>query len=98
MARRQCIYLLTQTVVISGWTAHLPFQMAGGFNLLPIGARDRSQVRTASRTLQCIDLLASGKIQVQPLISAKASLDEGAEWFARLYKREGNLMKVILQP
>jgi L-iditol 2-dehydrogenase len=46
----------------------------------------------------CIDLLASGKIQVQPLISAKAPLDAGAEWFARLYRREGNLMKVILQP
>lgn len=47
---------------------------------------------------QCIDLLASGAIQVEPLISAKVPLHEGAEWFKRLYAREGNLMKVILQP
>ncbi len=47
---------------------------------------------------QCIDMMASGAIEVEPLISAKAPLTEGAEWFARLYAREGNLMKVILQP
>ena len=47
---------------------------------------------------QCIDLLARGAIQVAPLISARAPLAEGAEWFARLYRREGNLMKVILEP
>jgi L-iditol 2-dehydrogenase len=46
----------------------------------------------------CIDMLASGKIQVEPLISARAPLEAGAEWFGRLYRREGNLMKVILQP
>ncbi len=47
---------------------------------------------------ECIDLLASGAIQVEPLISAKATLDEGAEWFDRLYAAEAGLMKVILQP
>jgi L-iditol 2-dehydrogenase len=47
---------------------------------------------------QCLEMLASGAIQVDPLISAKAPLIDGAEWFARLYAREGNLMKVILQP
>lgn len=47
---------------------------------------------------QCIDLLARGAIQVEPLISARASLDEGAEWFRRLYASEPGLMKVLLQP
>ena len=47
---------------------------------------------------ECIDLLASGAIQVEPLITAKATLDEGAEWFDRLYAAEAGLMKVILQP
>jgi len=47
---------------------------------------------------QCIEMLATGAMQVEPLISAKVPLTEGAEWFARLYAREGNLMKVILQP
>lgn len=46
----------------------------------------------------CLDLLARGDIRVEPLISAKAPLAEGAAWFARLYRREPNLMKVILEP
>ncbi|MFP6903237.1 MAG: zinc-binding dehydrogenase, partial [Verrucomicrobiia bacterium] len=47
---------------------------------------------------ECIDLLASGAIQVEPLISAKATLEEGPDWFERLYAAEKGLMKVILQP
>jgi L-iditol 2-dehydrogenase len=47
---------------------------------------------------QCIEMLSDGAIQVEPLISAKAPLTDGVEWFRRLYAREGNLMKVILQP
>jgi L-iditol 2-dehydrogenase len=46
----------------------------------------------------CIDLMARGDIRVDPLITAKASLDEAPEWFARLYKGEPTAMKVILQP
>jgi L-iditol 2-dehydrogenase len=45
-----------------------------------------------------IKLMAEGMIQVDPLISAVAPLAEGAEWFGRLYRREPNLMKVILRP
>ncbi|MGY8793511.1 MAG: galactitol-1-phosphate 5-dehydrogenase [Woeseiales bacterium] len=46
----------------------------------------------------CIDLLASGAIKVDEMISATASLDEGVDWFARLYKGEPGVMKVILDP
>jgi L-iditol 2-dehydrogenase len=46
----------------------------------------------------CIDLLARGAIQVEPMISARAPLSQGVEWFERLYSHEPNLMKVILQP
>jgi len=47
---------------------------------------------------ECIDLMASGAIQVDRMISAVAPLSEGAAWFDRLYRREPNLMKVILRP
>ncbi len=47
---------------------------------------------------QCITMLASGRINVKPLISMVAPLDEGANWFDRLHSREANLMKVILTP
>ena len=47
---------------------------------------------------KCIELMADGSIQVDPLISAKVALEEGPEWFERLYGREPGLMKVILTP
>lgn len=47
---------------------------------------------------QCIDLLSRGAIQVQPLITATASLDEGPQWFAKLYEGHPGAMKVVLQP
>ena len=47
---------------------------------------------------EAMALIASGKIQVKPLISAVASLSDGPEWFERLYAREPNLMKVVLDP
>jgi L-iditol 2-dehydrogenase len=47
---------------------------------------------------QCIDLLARGLIKVEPIISALAPLEEGVEWFEKLYAHNNNLMKVVLQP
>lgn len=47
---------------------------------------------------QAIELVSSGKIQVKPLISAVAPLDEGPRWFERLYGGEPGLMKVVLTP
>lgn len=42
--------------------------------------------------------LADGSIEVEPLISAKAPLEEGAAWFDRLYRGDEGLLKVILTP
>ena len=47
---------------------------------------------------ECIDLLARGVVDVDPIISLKAPLDEGPELFARLYDGDKTLMKVIIQP
>ncbi len=45
-----------------------------------------------------LGLLESGKLKVDDQISAVAPLHEGAEWFGKLYRKEGNLKKVILVP
>jgi 2-desacetyl-2-hydroxyethyl bacteriochlorophyllide A dehydrogenase len=45
-----------------------------------------------------LDLLESGKISVDDLISAVAPLSEGAAWFNKLYKKEEDLNKIILVP
>ncbi|MEM7313529.1 MAG: galactitol-1-phosphate 5-dehydrogenase [Planctomycetota bacterium] len=47
---------------------------------------------------QCIDYLNRGDIRVEPLITAMADLEEGPEWFARLYGGEPGAMKVLLKP
>jgi L-iditol 2-dehydrogenase len=47
---------------------------------------------------QAIELISAGKIQVKPLITAVAGLEEGPRWFDRLHAGEPNLMKVILTP
>ncbi len=47
---------------------------------------------------ECIDMVARGLIRVEPLISAKAPLAEGPQWFERLYAKERGLMKVLLEP
>ncbi len=46
----------------------------------------------------CIELLAGGRIDVKPLLSAVAPLADGPAWFDRLHRREPGLMKVVLRP
>ncbi|MBS1839845.1 MAG: galactitol-1-phosphate 5-dehydrogenase [Acidobacteria bacterium] len=47
---------------------------------------------------QAIEWMAAGKIQVKPLITAVAPLEDGPRWFERLHSREPNLLKVVLVP
>jgi L-iditol 2-dehydrogenase len=46
----------------------------------------------------CIELLSSGAIRVDAMISARSPLEDAPRWFDRLYRHEPNLMKVIVQP
>jgi L-iditol 2-dehydrogenase len=46
----------------------------------------------------CISLISRGAIQVEPLISAVAPLEDGSAWFDRLYNHEPGLLKVVLEP
>jgi L-iditol 2-dehydrogenase len=45
-----------------------------------------------------LDLISSGGIQIDPLISEIGSLEEGPQLFNRLYQHEKGLFKVILKP
>ena len=47
---------------------------------------------------KAIELMASGVINVKPLLSAIAPLEDGPKWFERLYAHEPNLIKVVLTP
>lgn len=47
---------------------------------------------------EALALLERGAINANAMISAVAPLAEGADWFARLYRKEPGLLKVILEP
>ena len=47
---------------------------------------------------EAIALLATGAVDVAPLVSAVAPLHEGAAWFDRLHRGNEGLMKVVLTP
>ncbi len=47
---------------------------------------------------ESLALIASGAVNVHPMISAKISLDQTAEYFHRLHAQEKGLMKVIVCP
>jgi L-iditol 2-dehydrogenase len=47
---------------------------------------------------ECLELIASGKVDVARFISATAPLEDGPAWFERLHRREPGLMKVVLRP
>jgi L-iditol 2-dehydrogenase len=45
-----------------------------------------------------LDLISSGLINVEAILSAEVPLEEGADWFNRLYNKEKGLIKVVLKP
>jgi L-iditol 2-dehydrogenase len=47
---------------------------------------------------EVLQLIADGKLNVKSILSAEVPLDQGVEWFHRLYNKEKGLMKVILTP
>ena len=53
---------------------------------------------SAGEYSEAMEMVASGRIKVAPMISAVAPLHDGPQWFERLYAHEPNLMKVILDP
>lgn len=46
----------------------------------------------------CLDLMARGRLNAAPLLSAVAPLETGPSWFSRLYAKEPGLLKVVLTP
>jgi L-iditol 2-dehydrogenase len=46
----------------------------------------------------CMDLVASGQVQVMPLVSEVLPLSEGQRAFDRLYQAEAGLIKIVLNP
>ncbi|MBV8895397.1 MAG: zinc-binding dehydrogenase, partial [Acidobacteriaceae bacterium] len=74
-------------------TAEIPLQVVVSRQLCLQGS-----AASSGEYPRCIELLSRGEINLKPLISVVAPLEEGADWFARLHSKQANLMKVILRP
>ncbi len=74
-------------------TAEIPLQAVVSRQL-----RLQGSAASAGEYPRCIEMLATGKVNVKPLISMVAPMAEGAQWFERLHAREQGLLKVILTP
>lgn len=60
--------------------------------------RIQGTAASAGEYPEAIELISNGRIQVRPLITAVAPLEDGPRWFERLHSQEPNLMKVVLAP
>lgn len=58
----------------------------------------RGSCSCAGEYPEAIRRIEDGSIRVEPLLSAVAPLNEGADWFQRLYDNKEGLMKVVLTP
>lgn len=84
------------TVVLIGNvvpTVEIPLQAVVSRQLRLLGS-----AASSGEYPRCIEMLASGAVNLKPLISVVAPLEEGPVWFERLHERQPNLMKVILTP
>ena len=71
------------------------------FNLQELVARELTftgSYASSGEFRDCIELVASGKINVEPLISDVLPLEDGPGAFERLLKAEENLLKIVLEP
>jgi L-iditol 2-dehydrogenase len=71
------------------------------FNLQELVSRELTftgSYASAGEFRTCIDLIASGKMNVAPLVSEVLPLEQGPGAFKRLLDGKENLLKVILQP
>ncbi len=71
------------------------------FNLQELVSRELAFIgsyASAGEFRTCIDLIASGKINVGPLISEVLPLSQGPAAFKRLIEGKENLLKIVLEP
>jgi len=71
------------------------------FNLQELVAREltfRGSYASSGEFSDCIGLVASGNINIEPLVSDVLPLEEGPSAFKRLHKAEENLLKIVLEP
>ena len=71
---------------------------------LPLQSVVTRQIRLQGSCAICgeypavLNMIEKGTIHIDAVLSATAPLEQGADWFRRLYKKEKGLLKVVLNP
>ena len=76
-------------------------EMKAEFDLQQLVAKEHTftgSYASSGEFRDCIELFATGKINVEPLISDVLPLEEGPDAFDRLLKADENLLKIVLEP
>ena len=74
-------------------TVELPLQEVVTRQIAVLGS-----CAVAGEYARVLELMADGRLDPLPLVSAVAPLADGHAWFERLYAREPGLLKVVLEP
>ncbi len=84
------------TVVLVGNvapTVQLPLQVVVTRQLSVLGS-----ATSCGEYPECLDMIASGRVDAMALVGAVRPLAEGAEWFERIRSGNEGLIKVVLEP
>jgi L-iditol 2-dehydrogenase len=84
------------TVVLVGNvapTVQLPLQVVVTRQLSVLGS-----ATSCGEYPECLDMIASGRVDAMALVGAVRPLAEGAEWFERIRSGDEGLIKVVLEP
>jgi len=74
-------------------TVELPLQEVVTRQIAVLGS-----CAVAGEYARVLELMADGRLDPMPLVSAVAPLADGHAWFERLYAREQGLLKIVLEP
>jgi len=84
-----------QVILVGNLQASIPFPLQ---EVVTRQITLRGSCSCAGEYPEAIRRIEDGSIRVEPLLSAVAPLEDGADWFKRLYDNKEGLLKVVLQP
>jgi L-iditol 2-dehydrogenase len=91
----RCVRKGGQVILVGNLQPNTPFPLQ---EVVTRQLTIRGSCSCAGEYPEAIRRIEDGSIQVEPLLSAVAPLEEGAGWFHRLYDNKEGLLKVVLKP
>jgi L-iditol 2-dehydrogenase len=91
----RCVRKGGQVILVGNLQPNVPFPLQ---EVVTRQIMLRGSCSCAGEYPEAIRRIEDGSIQVEPLLSAVAPLEDGGQWFQRLYENKEGLLKVVLTP